>query len=147
MKDITTKKLMRGAEQLQTFAYNYPARNRIMGGNAHNDTVKWIKEELESTSYYDVTLQPFSNYVMLNGTINTFTIAGQAINTTLFEYSESTARTRQQPGLYCSRLPCNCCRQNRAHFSRHLRLRTEICACWWCRCCWCHYLQQRGDSC
>jgi Zn-dependent M28 family amino/carboxypeptidase len=91
MKDITTKKLMRGAQTLQDFAYNYPARNRIMGGNAHNDTVQWIKEELESTSYYDVTLQPFSNYVMLNGTINTFTIAGQPINTTLFEYSESTA--------------------------------------------------------
>ncbi|KAH7356029.1 hypothetical protein BKA66DRAFT_474367 [Pyrenochaeta sp. MPI-SDFR-AT-0127] len=88
--DITSKKLLRGAQQLQDFAYSYPARNRIMGGAAHNDTVKWLKKELESTAYYDVTLQPFSNYIMQNGTINKFTINGQAINSTIFEYSAST---------------------------------------------------------
>jgi Zn-dependent M28 family amino/carboxypeptidase len=88
--DITSKKLLRGAQQLQDFAYSYPARNRIMGGAAHQDTVNWLKKELEATSYYDVTLQPFSNYVMLNGTINKFTINGQAINSTIFEYSNST---------------------------------------------------------
>lgn len=82
---------MRGAQQLQDFAYSYPDRNRIMGGKAHNDTVNWLKEELESTSYYDVTLQPFSNYVMANGTINSFTVDGEAVNATLFEYSNSTA--------------------------------------------------------
>jgi hypothetical protein len=88
--DITSKKLLRGAQQLQDFAYSYPARNRIMGGSAHNDTVNWIKKELESTSYYDVTLQPFSNYAMLEGKINSFTIGGKAINSTLYEYSNST---------------------------------------------------------
>lgn len=61
-----------------------------MGGPAHADTVNWLKKELESTSYYDVTLQPFSNYVQLNGTINKFTIGGKAINSTIFEYSNST---------------------------------------------------------
>jgi len=104
--DITSKKLLRGAQQLQDFAYSYPARNRIMGGNAHNDTVNWLKKELESTSYYDVTLQPFSNYVMLNGTINTFTVGGKAVNGTLFEYSNSTAGTVTAPLAVVSNFGC-----------------------------------------
>jgi len=104
--DITSKKLLRGAQQLQDFAYSYPARNRIMGGSAHNDTVMWLKKELESTAYYDVTLQPFSNYVMLNGTINKFTIGGQAINSTLFEYSNSTASLVTAPLVVVSNLGC-----------------------------------------
>ena len=37
---------MRGAQQLQDFAYSYPDRNRIMGGKAHNDTVNLLKKEL-----------------------------------------------------------------------------------------------------
>ena len=105
-KDITIKKLMRGAQQLQDFAYSYPDRNRIMGGRAHNDTVNWLKKELESTSYYDVTLQPFSNYVMLNGTINTFTIAGRPINSTIFEYSNSTAGLVTAPLVVVNNLGC-----------------------------------------
>jgi Zn-dependent M28 family amino/carboxypeptidase len=104
--DITTKKLLRGAQQLQDFAYSYPARNRIMGGAAHNDTVNWLKKELESTSYYDVTLQPFSNYVMLNGTINSFTIGGRAINGTIFEYSNSTAGLVTAPLVVVNNLGC-----------------------------------------
>ena len=104
--DITSKKLLRGAQQLQDFAYSYPDRNRIMGGKAHNDTVNWLKKELESTSYYDVTLQPFSNYVMLNGTINSFTIGGSAINATLFEYSNSTAGLVTAPLVVVSNLGC-----------------------------------------
>ncbi|KAJ4320862.1 hypothetical protein N0V94_003160 [Neodidymelliopsis sp. IMI 364377] len=104
--DITSKKLLRGAQQLQDFAYSYPDRNRIMGGKAHNDTVNWLKKELESTSYYDVTLQPFSNYVMLNGTLNTFTIGGQAINATIFEYSNSTAGLVTAPLVVVSNLGC-----------------------------------------
>lgn len=104
--DITSKKLLRGAQQLQDFAYSYPDRNRIMGGRAHNDTVNWIKKELEATSYYDVTLQPFSNYVMLNGTINTFTVGGQPVNATLFEYSNSTAGLVTAPLVVVSNLGC-----------------------------------------
>jgi Zn-dependent M28 family amino/carboxypeptidase len=77
-----------------------------MGGKAHNDTVNWLKKELESTSYYDVTLQPFSNYVMLNGTLNTFTIGGQAINATIFEYSNSTAGLVTAPLVVVSNLGC-----------------------------------------
>jgi Zn-dependent M28 family amino/carboxypeptidase len=106
MKDVTTKKLMRGAQQLQDFAYAYPDRNRVMGGKAHNDTVNWLKEELESTSYYDVTLQPFSNYVQINGTINTFSIGGKAINSTIFEYSGSTAGLVTLPLVVVSNVGC-----------------------------------------
>ncbi|KAI4632599.1 uncharacterized protein J4E87_002073 [Alternaria ethzedia] len=105
-KDITIKKLMRGAQQLEDFAYSYPARNRIMGGEAHNDTVKWLKKELESTSYYDVTLQPFSNYVMLNGTLNKFTIDGRMINSTILEYSASTDGLVTAPIVPVNNLGC-----------------------------------------
>jgi Zn-dependent M28 family amino/carboxypeptidase len=77
-----------------------------MGGQAHNDTVNWLKKELESTSYYDVTLQPFSNYVMLNGTINTFTIGGSAINSTIFEYSNSTNGLVTAPLVVVSNFGC-----------------------------------------
>ena len=104
--DITSKKLLRGAQQLQDFAYSYPDRNRIMGGKAHNDTVNWLKKELESTSYYDVTLQPFSNYVQISGAVNSFTIGGQAVNGTLFEYSNSTAGVVTAPLVAVSNFGC-----------------------------------------
>lgn len=77
-----------------------------MGGSAHNDTVNWLKKELESTSYYDVTLQPFSNYVMLNGTINSFSINGKPINSTLFEYSNSTDGLVTAPLVVIPNLGC-----------------------------------------
>jgi Zn-dependent M28 family amino/carboxypeptidase len=77
-----------------------------MGGSAHNDTVNWIKKELESTSYYDVTLQPFSNYAMLEGKINSFTIGGKVINSTLFEYSNSTNGLLTAPLVVVANLGC-----------------------------------------
>lgn len=77
-----------------------------MGGNAHNDTVQWIKEELESTSYYDVALQPFSNYVQLNGTLREFTIDGKPINTTIFEYSNSTDGLVTAPLVLVNNVGC-----------------------------------------
>jgi Zn-dependent M28 family amino/carboxypeptidase len=77
-----------------------------MGGAAHQDTVNWLKKELEATEYYDVTLQPFSNYVMLNGTINTFTINGKAINSTIFEYSNSTSGLVNAPLVVVKNLGC-----------------------------------------
>jgi Zn-dependent M28 family amino/carboxypeptidase len=77
-----------------------------MGGAAHNDTVMWLKKELESTSYYDVTLQPFSNYVMLSGVVNKFTIGGQAINSTVFEYSNSTNGLVTAPLVVVNNLGC-----------------------------------------
>jgi Zn-dependent M28 family amino/carboxypeptidase len=104
--DITSKKLLRGAQQLQDFAYSYPDRNRIMGGNAHNDTVQWLKKELESTSYYDVTLQPFSNYVQVSGAVNSFSINNQIVNGTLFEYSNSTAGVVTAPLVAVSNFGC-----------------------------------------
>jgi Zn-dependent M28 family amino/carboxypeptidase len=104
--DITSKKLLRGAQQLQDFAYSYPDRNRIMGGKAHNDTVQWLKKELESTSYYDVTIQPFSNYVQVSGAVNSFSINNQTVNGTLFEYSNSTAGVVTAPLVAVSNFGC-----------------------------------------
>jgi Zn-dependent M28 family amino/carboxypeptidase len=77
-----------------------------MGGKAHNDTVNWLKKELESTSYYDVRLQPFSNYVQVSGAVNSFSIDGQAINGTLFEYSNSTAGVVTAPLVAVSNFGC-----------------------------------------
>jgi len=77
-----------------------------MGGKAHNDTVNWLKKELESTSYYDVTLQPFSNFVQISGAVNSFSIGGQAVNGTLFEYSNSTAGVVTAPLVAVSNFGC-----------------------------------------
>jgi Zn-dependent M28 family amino/carboxypeptidase len=77
-----------------------------MGGNAHNDTVQWLKRELESTSYYDVTLQPFSNYVQVSGAVNSFSINNQIVNGTLFEYSNSTAGVVTAPLVAVSNFGC-----------------------------------------
>ena len=77
-----------------------------MGGNAHNDTVNWLKKELESTSYYDVTLQPFSNFVQVSGAVNSFTVDGQAINATLYEYSNSTDGVVTAPLVAVSNFGC-----------------------------------------
>lgn len=68
-KDIKLKDLMKGAKTLESLAYKYPERNRLMGGNGHNDTVAFLKKELEALDgYYKVELQPFSTLIQINGT-------------------------------------------------------------------------------
>lgn len=65
-----------------------------MGGEAHGDTVKWLKRELESLDgYYDVELQEFWNYVMLSGKINSFSVGNASVNASLFDFSASTVAT------------------------------------------------------
>lgn len=55
---IRLEDLLKGAQQLEDFAYAYPERNRVFGGAAHNDTVDFIYDELKKTGYYDVYKQP-----------------------------------------------------------------------------------------
>ena len=75
--------------QLQSFAYAYPERNRIMGGQAHNDTVTYIYNTLSALDYYDVTLQPWASVVQTFGEAS-LAIDGEAIDeATLMDYSAS----------------------------------------------------------
>lgn len=84
---ISLDELRGGAQQLQDFAYAYPARNRVFGGQAHNDTVNFLAEVLEQTGYYDVEIQPFVElYAAGNSSL---TINGQEVNQTLFTYTPS----------------------------------------------------------
>lgn len=84
---IDLDQLRSGAQQLQNFAYAYPERNRVFGGQAHNDTVNFLAEVLESTGYYDVEIQPFVE--LYSGGNSTLTINGQAYNQSLLTYSPS----------------------------------------------------------
>ncbi|KAL1958897.1 hypothetical protein VTO42DRAFT_3450 [Malbranchea cinnamomea] len=57
MAKIKLADLVAGAQQLEDFAYKYPARNRVFGEQAHKDTVDWLYNELKATRYYDVEKQ------------------------------------------------------------------------------------------
>lgn len=57
MAKIKLKDLVAGAQQLEDFAYKYPARNRVFGEQAHKDTVDWLYKELKSTGFYHVEKQ------------------------------------------------------------------------------------------
>lgn len=84
---ISLDELRSGAQQLQDFAYAYPDRNRVFGGQAHNDTVNFLAEVLEQTGYYDVEIQPFVE--LYSGGNSTLSINGQKTNQTLFTYTPS----------------------------------------------------------
>lgn len=84
---INLDELRAGAQQLQDFAYAYPERNRVFGGQAHNDTVNFLAQVLEQTGYYDVEIQPFVE--LYSGGNSTLSINGQETNQTLFSYTPS----------------------------------------------------------
>lgn len=48
---------MAGSQTLENIAYSYPERNRVFGGDSHNEVVDWIFDELKATGYYDVEKQ------------------------------------------------------------------------------------------
>lgn len=91
--DIKIDNLLAGAQTLEDFAYSYPNGTRIIGSPGHNDTIYWLKDELEATGYYDVALQTFSVVVMASGSINAFTVDGANVTAGLLEYSASGAAT------------------------------------------------------
>ena len=57
MNKIKLADLVAGSQQLEDFAYKYPARNRVFGEQAHKDTVDWLYKELKSTGFYHVEKQ------------------------------------------------------------------------------------------
>jgi len=89
VKDIKLKNLMNGAQKLEDIAYATPDRNRLAGTKGHNDTVAYIKKELEALDgYYKVELQPFQTLIMINGTGSLF-VDGVDANAGLMEFSPS----------------------------------------------------------
>ncbi|KAF2274170.1 Zn-dependent exopeptidase [Westerdykella ornata] len=86
---IKEKALLKGSQTLQDIAYSYPERNRVMGSNGHNDTVKFLVKELEALGgYYTVEKQKFTNLIQTNGTA-TLTIGGAETEWGMMEYSPS----------------------------------------------------------
>lgn len=84
---INIDDLRSGAQQLQDFAYAYPERNRVFGGQAHNDTVNFLAQTLEQTGYYDVVIQPFVE--LYSGGNSSLTINGAETNQSLLTYTPS----------------------------------------------------------
>lgn len=104
--DITRDKLVAGAQQLYDFAAAYSNTTRIIGSPGHNDTVYWLKDELEALDYYDVSLQNFFTVAMVSGQINEFSVSGGngTAKADLLEYSASgkaTAPLIVVPNLGC----------------------------------------------
>ncbi|EOD52192.1 Glycoside hydrolase family 47 [Neofusicoccum parvum] len=75
--------------QLQSFAYAYPDRNRLMGSQAHNDTVTYVYNTLTALDYYDVTLQPWSSIVQSSGEASLAIDDAAVDSATLMDYSPS----------------------------------------------------------
>ncbi|KAJ4369751.1 hypothetical protein N0V83_005514 [Neocucurbitaria cava] len=103
--DITQENLLAGAQQLEDFAYAYEGRTRIIGSPGHNDTIYWLKDELEALDYYDVSLQNFFTVAMISGQINTFLVNGVNASGGLLEYSASGNVTA--PLVVVANLGCN----------------------------------------
>ncbi|CAO2648478.1 Nn.00g077450.m01.CDS01 [Neocucurbitaria sp. VM-36] len=104
-EDITRENLVAGAQQLEDFAYAYPDRTRIIGSQGHNDTIYWLKDELEALDYYDVSLQNFFTVAMVTGQINSFIVNGANASGQLLEYSASGNVTA--PLVVVANLGCN----------------------------------------
>lgn len=82
---IDLDELRGGAQQLQDFAYAYPQRNRVFGGQGHNDTVNFLAEVLEATGYYDVEIQPFVE--LFSGGSGSLSVNGQRQNASILTYT------------------------------------------------------------
>ncbi|KAF2018472.1 Zn-dependent exopeptidase [Aaosphaeria arxii CBS 175.79] len=81
-KQIKTEALKKRAETLQDIAYSTPGKNRVIGSEGHENTVKYIQKELgQFPDYYTVELQgvELSIGVSANLTANDKTIEVYAV--------------------------------------------------------------------
>ncbi|KKK16252.1 aminopeptidase Y [Aspergillus rambellii] len=100
---IHLRDLLEGAQQLEDFAYAYPDRNRVFGGEAHMDTVNWLYKELKRTGYYDVYKQPQTH--LWSKADESLTVDRTAYEATTMTYSPSVNVTGELAilsGLGCS---------------------------------------------
>ncbi|KAF9895356.1 Leucyl aminopeptidase yscIV [Aspergillus nanangensis] len=91
-KDIKLNALLKGSQKLEDFAYAYPERNRVFGGEAHQDTVNWLYRELKKTGYYDVSKQS-QVHLWSNAEQSLTTADGTEIDVTTMTYSPSLEKT------------------------------------------------------
>lgn len=88
-KDISEKALFKGAQKLQDLAYSTPGRNRLMGSEGHNKTVKYLVDTLNSLGgYYTVETQKFQQLVMVSGE-GSIAVNGETLESSVMEYSPS----------------------------------------------------------
>lgn len=100
---VSLDELVSGSQQLQDFAYAYPDRNRVFGGQAHNDTINFLAGVLEETGYYDVSIQSFVE--LYSGGNSTLTVNGAATNESLMTYTPSG--TASGPLVLVNNLGCD----------------------------------------
>lgn len=100
---INTDDLLASAQKLEDIAYSYPERNRVFGGAAHNETLKYIYDELVATGYYDVYYQPqIQVYAEADQSLS---VEGDAIEAAAMTYSGSGNVTAEL--VVASNLGCN----------------------------------------
>ncbi|EAW12353.1 M28 family metallopeptidase [Aspergillus clavatus NRRL 1] len=100
--EIRLKDLLHGSQKLEDFAYAYPERNRVFGGQAHLDTVNYLYRELKKTGYYDVYKQPQVH--QWTRADQSLTLGGDSIQASTMTYSPSVNVTA--PLSLVSKLGC-----------------------------------------
>lgn len=83
---VTIDGLLGHAQDLEDIAYATEGRNRVVGSEGHNNTVKYLVEQLEALGgYYNVELDPFQ-YTLQQGVSN-FSVNSVTYNSTVLEFS------------------------------------------------------------
>ncbi|KAK7711289.1 hypothetical protein SLS64_005311 [Diaporthe eres] len=83
---ITIDGLLSHAQDLEDIAYATEGRNRVVASEGHNNTVKYLVEQLEALDgYYNVELDPFQ-YTLQQGVAN-FSVNGVNYSSAGLEYS------------------------------------------------------------
>lgn len=83
---VTIDGLLGHAQDLEDIAYATEGRNRVVSSEGHNNTVKYLVEQLEALDgYYNVELDPFE-YTLQQGVSN-FSVNGVNYSSAGLEYS------------------------------------------------------------
>lgn len=101
---VTRDELAEHSQKLQDIAYATESRNRVFGSPGHENTVQYLKENLEALEgYYDIQLQPF-NALFSSGNASLF-VEDQDQSAVLFSFSPSGSI--EAPFVVVDNLGCN----------------------------------------
>jgi hypothetical protein len=91
------------AEKLQSIAYSTPGKNRVIGSQGHEDTVEYIKGQLEAfPNYYDVYTQDVPLSIGNNATLSANNKTIEAFAVTLAPGGNVTGPLVAIPSLGCN---------------------------------------------
>ena len=91
------------AEKLQEIAYSTPGKNRVIGSQGHEDTVEYIKGQLEAfPDYYDVYTQDVPLSIGYNATLTANNKTIEAFAVTLAPGGNVTGPLVAIPSLGCN---------------------------------------------